>query len=153
MDLLTAVMKADLAEVRRLLEAGAAIDAADSDSRTALMHAVIDGPAELVSLLLEMGADPNLQDGQGFSPLHFAAQEQRPEVARLLLGGGAEVDIADRNGNTPLARAIFSSRGRGQVIRILLCEGADRLRENNFGISPLKLARSIANYDLEDLLS
>jgi ankyrin repeat protein len=66
----------------------------------------------------------------GNSALHYAAQEYHCEMARLLLDSGASVDIQDKHGNTSLWRAVFNSRGRGDVISILLKAGA-RLPEEH----------------------
>lgn len=66
----------------------------------------------------------------------------------MLLRAGALVDAADSSGNTPLWRAVFESKGRGEVIALLRRYGADPLRENAAGVSPLGLARTIGNYDV-----
>ena len=80
--------------------------------------------------------------------VHFAAQEHHVEIA-LVLDAGASVDGADSYGNTPLGRATFESRGRGEMIRLLIGRGADADLPNNAGISPRQLAQRIANYDLQ----
>jgi ankyrin repeat protein len=67
----------------------------------------------------------------------------------LLINSGAKVDAADKYGNTPLGRATFNSRGRGEVIRILLDHGANRDLPNKSGVSPVKLANTIGNYDVK----
>jgi ankyrin repeat protein len=69
-------------------------------------------------------------------------------MARLLLDSGASVDPRDANGNTPLFRAVFNSRGRGELIGLLRQRGADANSTNKFGVSPVGLARTIANYDV-----
>jgi len=40
-------------------------------------------------------------------------------VAKTLLAAGAQVDAVNSYGNTPLFTAIFSSRGRGELIQLL----------------------------------
>jgi hypothetical protein len=84
--------------------------------------------------------------------LHFAAQEYLPSLARMLLDHGAFVDAKDTHGNTPLARAVFASRNRGDVIWLLLAASADPDLENYHGVSPRKLAHTIANYDARQFL-
>ena len=54
-------------------------------------------------------------------------------------------------GNTALIRAVSSFRGDGRIIKLLLAKGADRNKKNNYGISALKHARNVANYDIISL--
>jgi len=93
-------------------------------------------------------ADPNASDDNGLTPLHFAAQSNSYAVSEALILAGASVDSVDANGNTPLSDAVFHSDGSGDLIKFLLRSGADRNKENNYGISPLELAKSIDNFDL-----
>jgi len=55
-----------------LLEAGAAINAADQDGITPLLSAIINGHYDSAVLLLEKGADPNIADRTGRTPLYSA---------------------------------------------------------------------------------
>jgi ankyrin repeat protein len=112
------------------------------------MHAAIDGNVDAARVLLTHGADPTLQDARGYTALHFAAQEYHARVAVALLDAGAPVDAEDSHGNSPLARAVFSSRGRAELIRLLLERGANKNLKNHHGVSPLELAERIDNYDL-----
>jgi ankyrin repeat protein len=73
-------------------------------------------------------------------------------VARLLLDRGAAVDPTNRFGNTPLWTAVFNSKGDGDLIRLLRGHGADPLHVNKNGMTPLGLARSIANHDVARFL-
>ena len=114
--------------------------------RTPLHEAAIDGDEQEVRSLLRAGADPNTPDHGGWTPLHFAAQEHAAGAVRALLEAGADVDPIDEYGNTPLWRATFGSRGRGEVIQLLRQAGADPWRVNASGVSPVSLARTIANY-------
>jgi len=120
----------------------------DEYGRTPLHYAAGDGDPARVAALLEAGHDPNLQDDDGRTPMHCAAEANAPAVVEVLLQAGAEVDVADAWGNTPLGKAVFNSRGEGAVIRLLRERGADPYRENNSGVSPLSLARLIANFDV-----
>jgi ankyrin repeat protein len=120
----------------------------DRDGRTPLYYAAVDKDVMQVEALLSSGLDPNAVDDSGWTPLHFAARVSAPEVVKLLLAAGATVDPRDSDGNTPLWRAVFSSRGEGEVIRLLRAAGADPYIDNKHGSSPLKAARLIANYDV-----
>jgi ankyrin repeat protein len=147
--LLTAIDRNEADTVGRLLREGTDPNLVDSDGRTPLMHAVTQGRDELVNLLLQNKADPDVQDRNGFSALHFAAQDYRAFAGRALLHAGAQVDLKDRFGNTALWRAVFHSRGRGEMIEMLLKSGADRFIKNNSDVSPIDLAQTIANYDIK----
>jgi ankyrin repeat protein len=94
------------------------------------------------------GAGINLQDKMGYSALHFASQNNCLEAVQLLLDSGANVDLEDSFGNTPLGRAVFTSEGKGDVIQLLLRNGADKDHKNKHRISPLDLAQKISNYDV-----
>lgn len=125
----------------------------DKYGRTPLHDAVICGDLEAVCSLLAAGAAPDACDDDGRSPLHFAARENRPKVAIALLDAGASVDLADANGNTPLFDAVFSSKGEGDLIDALRERGADPKATNLYGVSPVSLARTIANFDVARFFS
>lgn len=125
------------------------IDAVDKEKRSVLFHAVLAKSIDMVKLLLKSQPDLNVKDRNGWSALHYAAQGNLTDIAKLLIENGADLEIKDDYGNTPLSRATFSSCGYGDLIKLLLSYGADRNNENNSGISPLKLANTIANYDVK----
>lgn len=146
--LMLAIWKDDLKSVNKLLKKRANPDEV-STGMTPAMEASMKGKDEILKALLAAGADPNLQDSRGWAALHFAAQDFQTGAVRILLEGGATVDLPDGNGNTPLSTAVFNSRERGEIIKLLLDAGADRNRENEHGVSPLGLAGTIGNYDVK----
>jgi ankyrin repeat protein len=148
MSIVQAALVNDISAISELLTRGTAVDERDKGGRTPLMQATINGRIDIMKLLLDSGANPNIQDKGGWSALHFAAQGQSAEGIELLVFYGATVDIANSDGNTPLSGAVFNYRGNGDVVSTLLRLGADRHRENKHGVSPAKLARKIANYDV-----
>lgn len=143
-----AAMRGQFDTVAQMLGSGHDANEADSGGRTGLHCAAIKGDVKIVRLLLSAGANPNAIDSQNWTPLHFAAQSNALEVAAELIASGAAIDAVDSNGNTPLSNAVFESTESGEMIQLLLKHGADRMKRNDHGVSPLDLARSIANYDV-----
>jgi ankyrin repeat protein len=117
----------------------------DRMGRTDLHYAANDGDLPKVVALIAAGCDVSLADDSGWTPLHFAAQANSRSIAAVLLEAGATVDPQDSNGNSPLFRAVFNSRGDGILIGLLRQHGANPNLENLHGVSPLILARRIAN--------
>lgn len=112
----------DLAEIARLLDGGAEIDAADAFGAP-LHWAILNRRDEAAVLLIERGARLDvLSDALG-SPLHAAAQRGLPAQARLLLENGAAADVRDKDGRTPLHFAAFA--GRVEIAEALIGAGAD----------------------------
>jgi len=144
-DLVVAVWRDDLDQLKKL---STSTDVLDPDGRTALMAAAIDSKNEAARILIDAGADVDTQDPGGWSALHFAAQSGSVDIARMVLDAGAQVDPTDSHGNTPLFRATFESRGNGDVIELLRAHGADPKLTNKSGVSPVELARTIANFDV-----
>lgn len=133
----------DLVRVRDLLARGADPDARDAQGRTPLFSAVLGGSLALVGLLLESRADVDARDEHGWTALHVAAEEVLPEMASLLIARGAAVNLQDDEGNTPLGRAVFSSRGRYDVVRLLRKAGAKDDIANKAGETPRQMAERL----------
>ncbi len=144
-DLVLAVWRDDL---RRLKKLSKKPDVLDPDGRTALMAAAIDSKPDAAQILINAGANVDVQDPGGWSALHFAAQSGSLEIVGLLLEAGASVNVGDIHGNTPLGTATVQCRGNGDAIKLLRSRGADPYLENNSGVSPVALARTIGNYDV-----
>jgi len=121
-------------------------DGSDRLGRGQLHYAALEDDVASVEALLANGADPNVSDRQGMTPLHFAAQDGSLRVAALLLESGADVDVVDAFGNGPLMTAVFNSRGAGEMIQLLRSHGADPLKPNRNGQTPVGLARLIGNF-------
>ncbi|MEU1529769.1 ankyrin repeat domain-containing protein [Streptomyces fagopyri] len=76
----------------------------------------------------------------GWTPPHFAADEQDAAAVGSLLVAGAEVDAPDEHGNTPLRQPVFTCRGDGTVMSLLVKAGADPDMANLHGVIPRRLA-------------
>jgi ankyrin repeat protein len=144
-ELREAAFVCNFVRVRALLARGADPDVRDEDQRTPLHQAVLGNSVGLVGLLIESGADVNARDSQGFSPLHFAAQEHAPEIARILVGRGADVNARDEDGSSVLWRAVAAARGRHEIVRFLLENGARDDLANFAGVTPRELAERLGS--------
>jgi uncharacterized protein len=113
----------DAAAVRAILAGGTASpNQTDSQQRTALHYAALNGNGEMVAVLIKAGAELNVTDSLGNTPLHLAAERNQTEAAKLLLASGAKIDPQNRDGVTPLM--IAAERGNVDLVRFLLADGA-----------------------------
>lgn len=79
-----AVRSGNAAQIRLLVQQGAALDAVDEARRTPLMLAVIFNRPASVKQLLALGADTTLKDTEGLTALLHARKLGLPRIARLL---------------------------------------------------------------------
>ncbi len=120
--LIDAAGKGDVAEVDRLLEAGAPLQ-----EPAVLQAAVLKGRHEMAQHLVDRGAPVN-GDGRLQSPLWFAAAHGDVHMSELLISLGADVDWQTDHMGTPLHAALYSLGAQGvrtQLARMLLENGAD----------------------------
>jgi ankyrin repeat protein len=119
-----AVHKGDVAEVKRLLAAGADVSVANRYGATAMGLAAEVGDDEILKLLLQAGADADSPNPDGQTALLAVARTGNVEAARLLLEFGATVDAREKwGGQTPLMWA--SARRHPEMMRFLISKGAD----------------------------
>ena len=121
----------------------------DKEGRTLLNYCILENKIDFVSILLSKGININHKDKKGWSPLHYSAQGWYIDIAQILISNKAMIDVVDENGNTPLWRSVYESRGRGEMITLLIKNGADLEKKNNNGVSPRDLANIIANYNIK----
>ena len=91
-DLQVAARRGQLAEVKKLLDAGAPLESKNQYGATPLYLAVFNGHTEVALFLLEKGANPNVTDTfYKSSILDSALQKERPEIVKALIARGVPV--------------------------------------------------------------
>jgi len=121
--LFQAVQQSGAAEVKRLVDLGANVNAVNEAGATPLMWAIPD--LAKVRLLVEHGANVNaVSTNLGRTPLLIAAgYPNTVPVLKLLLDKGADLKARDRSGENALRRA--ARFGDVSVVRFLHEQGID----------------------------
>ena len=112
----------DTAGVRRLLETGSDVNAAQVDGTTALHWAAYHEDAETVALLVRAGANANAVNRYGVPPLTQACRNGNAAIVKLLLEAGADANTTLKGGETALMLAARS--GSVEAVKALLERGA-----------------------------
>lgn len=157
-------MNREVAVIRELLDAGAAVNRQTDEGYTAL-HCAIDVNAEanlnsreVIALLVAAGADLTLRQHYGWTPLLGAIVEGTLTEVDALLAAGADPNVAlpidtlpaCKSGLTALMAAVTNAYGEA-VIESLLRAGADPQAPSFDGATfPDYLAALLAKYPSGD---
>ena len=110
-----AAQSGSLVKVKPMVDAGADVNARDSQGHSPLFYAVYKGSPDLVAYLLDHGARPNVAErslgysGMGETPLAMAVQKGDVASVKLLLAKGANPDF---KGSEMSAREVAQQLGR-----------------------------------------
>lgn len=151
---------------RVLIDRGAPLNDWDITGYAPIHNAVRNGSYNMVSLLIKRGADINVGTRGGLeTPLHLLASgctrhlpaELRNSLAHLLFDNQVIIDSINADGNTPLFHAVWHEyQGVGATNTVmaekLMQQGADPLKRNHRGESPLWWARANRLGSLEQSL-
>jgi hypothetical protein len=125
-----------------LIEAGAQLDAQNSDGNTALLRSACEGRTELARVLIAVGADLDVQNNDGYSALILANRRGNLEIAAALLTAGAEDHLvtalgatADNPGHSPRAWTVGP---RDTVLERHLVEAISRIPTRKTGAALLE---------------
>ncbi|MDI1246675.1 MAG: ankyrin repeat domain-containing protein [Rhodoferax sp.] len=128
--LLAAAQQGDLAKAKKLLAAGANVNARDSYGRTAVHIATHARQRELLRVLAQAGADLALLENDRYDAVTIASVADDEDTLRVLLGLGATAKLTtSRYDGTALIAA--AHLGRDGVVRQLIAAGAPLDHVNN----------------------
>lgn len=133
--LVAAAARGDTREVRRLLDAGAPVNARDASGRNAALAATQGGHVASALLLISRGADVNAQDQRRDSVFLLAGADGLTEIVRAALSAGADLASTNRYGGTALIPACH--RGHVDTVRLLLGTAIDVDHVNDLGWTAL----------------
>ena len=97
----------NLAEVKRLLEAGADANAVNKYGNTPLYFASSLDSTEIAELLIDAGALVNTVSKCGATTLHWVCLRRHKAMVILLINAGANIKAATKSGYTPLDILLF----------------------------------------------
>ncbi|OHS99588.1 26S proteasome non-ATPase regulatory subunit 10 [Tritrichomonas foetus] len=113
----------------------------ETDERSPLHWAVMNGDLPLVNKLIQSGDDPNTSDESGWTPLMSAASAGFAQICDSLLQAGAKTNIVTKENRCAFFYAV--SRCNIQVIDLFFQNGLANWKKDKFGMNPLH--RAIAN--------
>lgn len=145
--LIAAAWKNDVAGARRLITAGADVNAVDDTVQSAFLIAASEGYVDLLDLTLRHGADVRSLDSYRGTALIRAAERGHAAIVARLLRAGIAVDHVNRLGWTALHEAVLLGKGTPQyvdTVRLLIAAGADLDRPaERDGTTPVQGAQKL----------
>jgi ankyrin repeat protein len=156
-ELLEAAYANDVDEARRLVAAGADVNAKDQSVQSAYLIAtseVGDDP-RLLELTLENGADVRSLDSYEGTGLIRAADRGYTAIVARLLETDIDFDHVNRLGWTALLEAIILGGGdpaHTEVVRLLVDAGADVNLADGQGVTPLTHAEESGYAEMAKIL-
>jgi uncharacterized protein len=119
-----AVYNSNADEVRRLIRAGADVNARNDYGATPLAEAAETGNVEIIGQLLKAGADPESSNDDGQTALMIIARTSNIAAAELLLKHRARINAAEKwRGQTALMWA--AAEQQPAMVKLLVRRGAD----------------------------
>lgn len=150
--LIDAAWDNDVGRARRLIDAGADVNATDDSQQGAYLIATSEGHLALLELTLRHGADVHALDRFDGTGLIRAAERGHADVVGRLLQTDIDVDHINNLGWTALHEAVILGQYTQRyvdTVRLLIAGGADAtLPSQRDGVTPLQLARNKNYYEV-----
>lgn len=136
--------------VKRLCDAGCALDICDDEGYTPFHRAVEGGDIALFSFLLKRGVRVDTKNNHGFTPFLSACKKGMFLFLEPLLKNGVNVNEVGSLGETGLYMA--SAMGHGRTVLTLLKCGADPYVKSKAGGTAFDAARVHYRHDISRIL-
>jgi ankyrin repeat protein len=131
-------------DIRRLAQAGADLNARDSNGRTPLHVAAFQGHGAAAAALISFGTDPGLLDNQRYDAVTIVAVRDDVPTLKALTAAGASAKLVTSvyDGTALIAAAHLGHDG---IVRELIRAGAPLDHVNNLGWTALIEAVVLGN--------
>ena len=153
--LIDATRRNDVEAVRRLIAAGANVNAQDENRDSAFLLAGAEGRLEILKLTLQAGADLRSTNRYGGTALIPACHHGHVETVRELLKTAIDVNHVNRLGWTALLETVIlgdSSATYVEIARLLVAHKADVNLADKQGLTPLAHARQRSHREIVAIL-
>lgn len=138
----------------------------NNDGMTPLMIAAMMGRYDMLNTLLMVGADPSIKSNEGKTFWDYLSEEKQQEYTKEMNSKPTNLEVAkatlskeyfdqsinskNDEGNTPLALGCLLCHVGDSLFMIE--NGADVNIKNNFGLSPLDLAKRFPHPDSQKII-
>lgn len=153
--LIDATRRNDVETARRLIGAGANVNAQDESRDSAFLLASAKGRLEILKLTLQAGADLKSTNRYGGTALIPACHHGHVETVRELLKTAIDVNHVNRLGWTALLETVILGDGTApyiEITRLLVAHKADVNLADKQGITPLAHARQRNHREIVTIL-
>lgn len=154
--LLIAVLRADVAMARLLVEHGADPNAIDDRNDTPWLATGVTGSVAMLETLLPAGPDLTLRNRYGGVSIIPASERGHVEYVRRVVQTDIDVNHLNDLRWTALLEAVIlgdGSRVYHEIVRILLAAGADPLLADRDGVTAHEHALRLGHTALAELLA